>query len=401
MALKYPWNKSKEWFERIVFWAYLSGLPNFWIEDLNFSKHFMKFYDKYARALDIISCIFVLLELLSVFTQHELSKKQQTIQILFCVGHPFLCLYSALMGHYKEKTRGVLLELVVTLKQVHNDPNVEKMMIKQCNMYSIAFTFSCFCSMLFYCVDSLIQVLKTGVTFNVVIPVWPIIADNSVIANVARVLYHIVWIIFMAKVACVYIIVISLSTCISHQYKNLQKYFESLNEIFLDENLKQDEKKAKYEEKFKIGVKAHAQTLRVTKESHEICNGVISGQIVFNIIMLTIIMYQTFIMTRERSLVKMMSTATTAMTVLCSTGFFMWNAGDITYEAAHTGTSMYSSGWQNCCRQSSIRVRKLLVVAIAHAQNPVIMRGLGIMELSHQSFVSIVKCSYSLFSLLY
>lgn len=62
------------------------------------------------------------------------------------------------------------------------------------------------------------------------------------------------------------------------------------------------------------------------------------------------------------------ATAITATAVLIGTGFFLWNAGDITEEAAKLPTAMYSSGWHNCHGTATIRVRKLVMIAMNHAQ---------------------------------
>ncbi|XP_050343783.1 uncharacterized protein LOC126769181 isoform X2 [Nymphalis io] len=106
-------------------------------------------------------------------------------------------------------------------------------------------------------------------------------------------------------------------------------------------------------------------------------------------------------MNSERTLVNALTILSTSIAVLTSTGFLMWNAGDVTIEASLVPNAMYSSGWQHCRGPTSAIVRKLLVVAMTQGQKPVMLRSFGIVEISYQSYLSIVKSSYSAFSILY
>lgn len=100
----------------------------------------------------------------------------------------------------------------------------------------------------------------TGETFTTVVTFWPDIDDKTTLANVARITIYLVWWIFMLRMCVSYVLVISVTICLSHQFKNLQSYFHKLNDIF-KENLSQEQMESKYEEAFKIGVKLHSHTL--------------------------------------------------------------------------------------------------------------------------------------------
>ncbi|XP_047528665.1 uncharacterized protein LOC125065206 [Vanessa atalanta] len=103
----------------------------------------------------------------------------------------------------------------------------------------------------------------------------------------------------------------------------------------------------------------------------------------------------------ERTLVNALTILNTSIAVLVSTGFLMWNAGDVTIEASLVPTAMFSSGWHHCRSPTSARIRKLLVVAMTQGQKHVVLRSFGVVEISYQSYLSIVKSSYSAFSILY
>lgn len=64
----------------------------------------------------------------------------------------------------------------------------------------------------------------------------------------------------MIKIICIYVLAMSQTVCLGRRFKHLQCYFLELNEIF-NEDLLQEEKDLKYEQKFIFGMKMHAETL--------------------------------------------------------------------------------------------------------------------------------------------
>ncbi|XP_063377523.1 uncharacterized protein LOC134664708 [Cydia fagiglandana] len=235
-------------------------------------------------------------------------------------------------------------------------------------------------------------------TFTVMIPVWPDVEDRRIIAATARVVHYIVWLIFMVRVLVLYMLIITSTITIAHQFKHLCKYFEDLNDIF-EGSGSQEEKERKYENAFKLGVKMHTISLWCTRQIQLTGGVAFSGQVIINVCTLGLLMLQT--MSTERTLAAMMPIIFMAMAILIGTGLFLWNAGDVNIEATLLPAAMFHSGWYNCTRHSSVRVRKLVTIAIAQAQKPVLIKGLGLIELSYESYVAIVKSSYSLFSVIY
>ncbi|XP_068631473.1 uncharacterized protein [Battus philenor] len=245
------------------------------------------------------------------------------------------------------------------------------------------------------------QISLTDGTFTTIVTAWPDANDRSTSACLARIASYIIWWLFMSRVSAIYVLVVSLTICLNHQYKNLQSYFYRLVDIFENNDLSQIEKEMEYERSLKIGIKLHSDTLWCTKQFQTACSAVFSGQIIITIYVLCLLMLQ--MVNSDRTLMNTLPIVTTGATMLISTGFYMWNAGDVTEEAALLPTVMYCSGWENCQRNSSKRIRRLLFVAMAMAQSqrPVILRSFGIIELSYELYLSIVKSSYSAFSLLY
>ncbi|KAF9414778.1 hypothetical protein HW555_007410 [Spodoptera exigua] len=395
----YTRSKTTNFFYKINFIIYTFGLPNFWIEDLKLTKKFVKFYDKFSMFNNTLIFLLIIFELCSYFTQTGLTEKQQSNRLIYAISHPMLFMFRVMMTSIKERVRLVMYSLTVGLKRVHNDPEVEKQMIACTVMYLSALLLSCLMSMIMYAAEGFWEVVRNGNTFTTIITAYPAVEDDSDMANLVRAICFIIWWMFLTRIFAVYILVISLTTCLSYQYKNLQSYFLSLNDIFERNDLSQIEKENQYEAGFKVGIKLHADTLRCTQLTQSVCRGVFSGQIIFNILLLVVLMAQ--MANSERTLVNLCSAGFTATAVLISTGFYMWNAGDVTVEASHLGTAIYFSGWYHCQGLSSVRIRKLVVLTMSQAQAPVVLKGLGYIDLSYQSYIKIVKSSYSVFSVIF
>ncbi|XP_052755490.1 uncharacterized protein LOC113513621 [Galleria mellonella] len=395
----YQPNPSTRYFAKMCHIIFIWGMPNFWIEDLSLSRVFTTVYSYFSRSVSVVLYSFVILEWAAFFTQPSLSEKQSSDRLLFTFSHPLLFSYTIVMTHNQEKIRDLLFRLTVSLKNDYNDDEIENHMIKKAKLYCIGCLGMCSMAMIMYGFDGAMQYMKTGASFTTVITAWPDVNDLRPIPHMFRIATFIVWWIFMIRVFSAFLLVISLNVCLSHQYINLCSYFSTLNAIFEDFKLTQNEMDDKYEEGFKIGIKQHAETIWCTRRNQEVCSAIFVGQILVNVQVLVLLLSQ--MVDSEKTLGTLLSAATTAVSLLVSTGFFMWNAGDVTVEASKLATAIYCSGWENCSRRCAVRVRKLLVLAMMQAQKPVIIRGLGVIEISYQSYLSIVKSSYSVFSVLY
>ncbi|XP_075971223.1 uncharacterized protein LOC142973433 [Anticarsia gemmatalis] len=399
MEVTYKPSRTTKFFYKLNYFIYMFGIPSFWIEDLNISKTFVKIYNKFSSFNNVLQYIMILSELAAFFTQFNLTERQRMNLYLFAISHPILCFYHLTLTYHRKRVRSILYTLTVSLKRDYNDEEVESHMISKTKTYLTALLSACMLSMVMYICDACSDMMTNDVTFTTLITAYPDVQDRSVQADVFRALINIIWWIFMTRIYAVFLLVIPLSICLSHQYINLQSYFRSLNDIFDRNDLSQSEKEDLYESKMKAGIKFHSETLECTRETQTVCNEVFSGQIIFNIVLVVVLMAQ--MVKSERNLSNLCATSITASAVLISTGFFMWNAGDVTVEASHLATSIYFSGWQNCQNESSTRIRNLVSITMAHAQKPVILKGLGYIKLSYASYLRIVKSSYSVFSVLF
>nr|AIT69908.1 olfactory receptor 66 [Ctenopseustis herana] len=395
---KYQKSKSTDFFfnlNRVIFFC---NSMNFWVEEVGVPALFIKIYQFLSKLINIAAYIFVAFEWAAFYTQHNLTEKQKSDRFLMSFSHTILYSFTVVIIYHKERVRELWFTLAVTLKEDFNDAETERKMIKTTKFYTSAFVVICGNALIFYGIDGIIQLAFSDGTFVTLIPFWPDVDDHRTVAGAARIVTYIFWWFFMARVTSVYLLVLAITICLSHQYTNLQLYFKSLENIF-KQNLPQSIKEARYERALKIGVKLHATTIWCTREVQETCSMVFSGQIIVNTTVMVLLMSQ--MVASERTMGNTLPIAATIVSMLFSTGLIMWNAGDVTVEAARLPTAIFLSGWQHCQDKASHRIRRLLLIAVTQSQKPVVIKTLGVIELSYQSYLSIVKTSYSIFSVLY
>ncbi|CAK1545812.1 unnamed protein product [Leptosia nina] len=273
--------------------------------------------------------------------------------------------YSWSTLYYKEDIKNLLVKLTITLKNKYNNKKIEEDMLRKAVLYSSAYVASCSVALFFYAFDAVVQVLKSGGTFTTVVVAWPDVAEIGLLPDTVRIIAYAMWWYFMIRASAVYVLVISLTILLSHQYKILQDYFYSLENIF-KADVKLEEKENDYENALKFGISIHAETMWCVKECQKVCNWVFSGQIGINFTVFCMLMLQ--MVNSERTFMSVLATLSTGLALLTTTGFFMCNAGDITVEAGLLPRAIFSSGWQNCRGDAAIRVRKLITLAIAQSQ---------------------------------
>nr|AXF48805.1 odorant receptors OR66 [Lobesia botrana] len=394
----YRKNNTTELFrklDKVIFFC--SGM-NFWVDDNGVPELLFKAYQTYSSVVNVAVVLFMFAEAGSFFTQHDLTEKQQSDRLLMTTSHFILYSFTLSFIHHKETVTKILFTLAVDLKKDFNDEGTEKLMLKRTRIYVTALIVLCFNALVFYGIDGLIQVLFSDGTFVTIVTVWPEVHDPRPLAEAARIVIYILWWLWMLRVTTVYLLVLTITISLSHQHTNLQLYFKSLANIF-EERISQREKELKFERAFKVGTRLHATTIWCAQQVQKSCGLMFSGHIIVNVMVLVLLMSQ--MKNADRTLSNVLPIVSTACSMLFSTGVIMWNAGDVTIEAGQISTAIFQSGWHNCTHVASYRIRRLLLIAITQSQKPVVIKSCGVIEMSYQAYLSIVKTSYSIFSVLY
>ncbi|XP_063377590.1 LOW QUALITY PROTEIN: odorant receptor 65a-like [Cydia fagiglandana] len=410
VSQKYLKNKTTEFFHKLDKIIFVCSSMNYWVDDNGgFPNRYngipelvVNAYRRIIKVINAAIVLFVVAELGSFFTQNNLTEKQKSDRVMMTFSHIIMYSFTLSLSQNKETVTEILFALAVDLKKDFNDEETERLMLKRTKIYAWAFVLLCFNALIFYGVEGLTQVLFSDGTFVTMITVWPEVHDRSPVAGVGRVVVYILWWLWMIRITTSYLIVFAVTISLSHQYMNLQMYFKSLAGVFeerISQSEKEEEEEKKFERALKLGIRLHATTIWCTQQVQRTCGNVFSGHIVVNIGVLVQVMSQ--FKDSDRAPSHLLAIAGIFVSMLFSTGFIMWSAGDITVEAGNLPTAIFMSGWQNCTNMSSYRIRRLMLIAMTQSQKPVIMKSCGFIELSYQSYLSIVKTSYSIFSVLY
>lgn len=151
-------SKTTEFFTKInKIWS-IAGLYNLWIID-EYNNKTLKFIHK---IITISIYIFIFLEYLALFTQPHLTEKQSKDLLLFVFCHPIFMSYYVGLVYHKKKVKDLLIMLNITLKEIYNDPAVEKRMIRRATIFSITYQLSICVSVFSYGFDGFMQVLRSG-----------------------------------------------------------------------------------------------------------------------------------------------------------------------------------------------------------------------------------------------
>nr|AST36416.1 putative odorant receptor OR66 [Cydia nigricana] len=395
---EYRKNKTTELFRKLDKAIFICSSMNFWVDDNGIPELVVNSYKRISKVINVAIVLFMVAEIGSFFNQNNLTEKQKSDRCLMTFSHIILYSCTLSLWHHRETVTEMLFTLAVGLKKDFNDEATERLMLKRTRIYSSAFVLLCFNALVFYGLEGLASVLFSGGTFVTMITVWPDVHDESLLAGVGRVAIYILWWLWMLRVTTAYLLVLTVTISLSHQYINLQMYFKSIAGIF-EEGISQSEKEEKFERALKLGIRLHATTIWCAHQVQRTFGNVFSGQIIVNIGVLVLLMSQ--FKNSDRAPSHLLAIAATFASMLFGTGVIMWSAGDITVEAENLPTAIFLSGWQNCTNRSSYRIRRLMLIAMAQSQKRVVIKSYGFLELSYQSYVSIVKTSYSIFSVMY
>nr|QZH55101.1 odorant receptor 5 [Achelura yunnanensis] len=391
-------SRQKELLKKINLLIYATGLPYFWFEECKWPLPVIMFLKYATIVLKTLSYGFFLISgLLPLLTQTNLNDQQIYNILTYNISFPFLYLVTVTLRYHKNDVKKLIYELVVSAPSVYKDPKIEAEMVQKSKTWSISVSCIGWIGMSMLILDDVIRSLTTDDVFSPIITVWPNIQDKSQIANAFRILISVVWCLLVVQFNGSLVLVICLTIYTSHQFKQLQSLFCNLTKIF-EEDLSQSKKEEKYEKALKVGFKLHKDIISYTRRLVKTYHIGYGGEIFTNVIILVIIMIR--LTNQEKDLAFILTNGLVSMTMLTITWIYMSTLGDITVEADKLTNAMYMSGWENCTRSSSVRVRNLLSVGMAQTQKPLTIYALGIIVVSFSSYLSIVKCSYTIFSMM-
>lgn len=154
-------NNTTKLLHKLCMICYCTGISNLWMEALPFPKKIDAVYRIYSRIITVLIYVLILSEIASVFTQNNLNLKQESDLLVYLMSHPMLWSYCVSFTRHADKLKKVLVE-IMKMKQVYNDVEVEKKMMKKSKFYATTFCGMCVVSMLMFTFDAVMVVIKQG-----------------------------------------------------------------------------------------------------------------------------------------------------------------------------------------------------------------------------------------------
>ncbi|XP_075971953.1 uncharacterized protein LOC142973814 [Anticarsia gemmatalis] len=404
---QYKVTEATKFFDKLNILWYLASLPDFWINAVNLPKKFQRFYDPYMKGLHYVMIGFVVFSLGGFFTQHNLTPPQQHRMVIGLASCTTL-VYRLVLCHYRSEVKDIIYYLTVPLKE-YNNLEVEQKMLFKVKRYTYVFFCTSLSSVILRGFKAALQVYRggkhykqsakeQGKLFVTFVTIWPDVADASVPAEFTRYIIYFMWYIILLQSLGAVLMVMTIMILISQQYENLARYFYDLDDIFKDDGKKQVEKEMEYESGLVKGLQWHVITLWCVDRCQHVCKIIYNIHLTLGPVILVFILPE--MLNPDLNTKEKLGQLPVMISILIFLGFFMWTAGDITVEASKLPEALFGSGWQNCHGRTGVRVRKMIIFAMQQAQQPVLLSVFGTFEMSYESYVSIVKSSYSLFSVL-
>lgn len=157
----YKPNDTTKFFDGLNKILYILGLPNFWIEAVKLSERFVKIYNIISPIIHGTTVIFSILQFGALFTQQHLDAKQKS-DAMVGMSNPLTVMFVLIYYYYRDESREVLYYLAVVLKEVHNDADIERNLIKKLRFYLIAYSCSASAILGYYGLNGLMQVVQAG-----------------------------------------------------------------------------------------------------------------------------------------------------------------------------------------------------------------------------------------------
>lgn len=135
----YHQNETAKLFMYLGTFFYLCGLPNYWETHVAHNKKFIKIYDKFIIVCNILLVLFGISSVTALFTQTNLTEKQEYDRGLVAYLVPFQSFFNVQLEYYKVEIKQILYHLAVVLREPYNNRELEATAVRKVRVYSTLF----------------------------------------------------------------------------------------------------------------------------------------------------------------------------------------------------------------------------------------------------------------------
>nr|WCC57558.1 odorant receptor 37 [Papilio memnon] len=374
---------------------YYFGLGEFWYEKVTYS-HIQKLLYKLWV---IITNSYIFLMILNEFLAYrrDLNSKEKGDLILFSFAHPSIAA-KILVFYIKRKDIVDTLQMLLDNNRHSYNPKLEKCSVKRAKFYCTCLFINIIVILVSATVEGVKNYLLEGIPIRTEVTYLPNQENSGFSVNLFRFLVQFHWWFLMAIMYSIDSLSICSLVFLSYKFKNVRLHFNSCrNKMIKMSKSKQDLIDENFGQNFIIGIKLHQDALRCARKIKMSFGKLYTVQVVESISMLAICLLKLTISVRDiASLVKNFMFISC---VLLLNGTYMMSGGDVTYEASLISDSVFHCGWEY--GKSRRGLRSLVVVTLQQSQVPICMTAFGVLSLSYNSFITVLRLSYSFFAVMY
>ncbi|XP_047996256.1 uncharacterized protein LOC125234112 [Leguminivora glycinivorella] len=377
--------------------VYYAGCGNYWYEDINHETIPFKLYR--FISFSIYTVMIFLENVAAAFGSFPSVEKNSAV--MFAAIHNIVLTKMYLFLYHKVSIRKLNFEMGALGENLEEDDVMKKQYWKV--KYGILFyVVTVYLSLGAYGVESTRKSIVEGAPFYTVVTYWPAYEDLTTIAAIARIFFYITWLYMMLPMMSADCAPIAHLICIAYKFQTLRRHFEKIREEF-DGDLVMGREGA--EERLWSGclegIKIHQKLMYLADEINRIFGIIMSLQVCESSAVAVLLLLR-LALSPDMDLTNAFMTYTFVGSLFFLLALNLWNAGEITYQASLLSPAVFYCGWHMCATGRPRRdIERLVLIACAQAQKPLVLKAFGIQDLSYSTFVSVARMTYSVFAVFY
>nr|AOG12915.1 odorant receptor [Eogystia hippophaecolus] len=380
--------------------VFVAGSGNFWLKENHIGDDNSFLYRFYRFVLFSIYGFMTILEILAAVIG-DFPDDEQSDAVTFAVSHTIVMIKIFSVIYRKELVK-TLNRNMVRVCEIYETKTLMEEQYRIMKINVIAYFVTVYGSAAFFIIAGA-RKMREGSHFITIVTYWPGHDDDTGIATVFRIFTTVVLCVMM--VTMVSIDSFAMVYLIMYKYKfiTLRHYFEELRKEF-DEASKSSLELAsdKLTQGLVDGIEMHKKLLRLSRDIDRSFGTVMALQVCLSSGSAVSLLLH-LALSKELTFVVTMKILFFGVALFFLLALFVCNAGEITYQASLLADSIFYCGWYACPSQSAPRrnIRQLVLLAVAQAQRPIVMKAFNMLELTYGTFISVVRGTYSVFTLIY
>ncbi|KAL0821070.1 hypothetical protein ABMA28_005702 [Loxostege sticticalis] len=390
--------KTKDLLRIFCKYVYYAGAGNCWYE--NIYQETIP-YRMYTLISFSIYTIMIFLENLAALFGDFPEVEKNSAAMFFAI-HNIVLTKMFLLLYHKDSIRKLNYEMSTVGEKLEEESNMRKQYLKM-RVGIILYVISVYLSLIAYGVESARRALLEGSPFYTVVTYLPFYDDTSMTASLFRVFFYITWLYMMLPMMSADCMPITHLIIMTHKFITLCHHFEKIREDF-DENVAVNKKHALETLKKGCleGIFMHQKLIYLADEIHRVFGIIMSLQVCESSAVAVLLLLR-LALSPHLDLTSAFMTYTFVGSLFLLLALNLWNAGEITYQASLLSNAIFNCGWHlsDIEKEPHRDIRRLVLIACAQAQKPLILKAFGIQDLSYETFVSVARMTYSVFAVFY